>query len=306
MTAAWEAEAPGPVQRGLLSAATIPHSIELNVQQLGRLTEFYSRVLGLEVLDQGDRRTELGFGGRPLVVLLASEAPRRRDVCGLYHFALRYSGRSALRRAIDVLDRWSWPHSPTDHVMTKTTYLRDPEGNMVELYCESPEDGWFGFVGGRFRARWRDGRWSNGVEPLDLRVLDVPERTYLSTPGPAESDVILGHFHLHVRDLDATRAFYHGVLGFDDMGWDRDLGLGMLSTGAYHHHLGYNTWLGTGIQPRRSDTSGLGRLVFSLPSLSEFEALKFRLTSAGYGVALATGLLRTTDPNGIEIVFRWR
>lgn len=306
MTAAWEAEAPGPVQRGLLSPATLPHSIELIVQQLGRLTEFYSRVLGLEVLAQDDRMTELGLGGRRLVVLLASEAPRRRDVCGLYHFALRYSGRSSLRRAIDVLDRWNWPHSPTDHVMTKTTYLRDPEGNIIELYCESPEDGWFGFVSGRFHARWRDGRWSSGVEPLDLSVLDVPERTQPSPPGGSESDVILGHFHIHVRDLDATRAFYHGVLGFDDMGLDRDLGLGMLSTGAYHHHLGYNTWLGTNIPPRRSDTSGLGRLVFSVPSTSELEALKFRLTSAGHGVVHETGLLRTTDPNGIELVFRLR
>jgi catechol 2,3-dioxygenase len=32
-------------------------------------------------------------------------------------------------------------HYPTDHVVSKTTYLDDPEGQNIELYIPSPEDG---------------------------------------------------------------------------------------------------------------------------------------------------------------------
>jgi catechol 2,3-dioxygenase len=34
-------------------------------------------------------------------------------------------------------------NSPTDHIMTKSTCLNDLEGNGIELYAESPEDGSF-------------------------------------------------------------------------------------------------------------------------------------------------------------------
>jgi len=41
--------------------------------------------------------------------------------------------------------------------MTKTTYLNDPEGNGIELYAESPEDGTWNMANGSFRCpplRW--------------------------------------------------------------------------------------------------------------------------------------------------------
>jgi len=63
-------------------------------------------------------------------------------------------------------------------------------------------------------------------------------------------DTRMGHFHLYVADLDKTMHFYHTLLGFDDMGWPHlphGNGLGR----SYHHHIGFNTWLGEGIPTRR-------------------------------------------------------
>mgnify|MGYP001764798118 CR=1 FL=1 len=61
-----------------------------------------------------------------------------------------------------------YPNYPTDHIMTKTTYLDDPEGNGIELYCESPEDGTWTLTNGVYETRRADGSWSDGREPLEI------------------------------------------------------------------------------------------------------------------------------------------
>ena len=71
-----------------------------------------------------------------------------RGTTGIYHFAILLPNRRELARAIARLFALRWPNSPTDHIMTKTTYLDDPEGNNIELYTESPEDGSMGFKDG--------------------------------------------------------------------------------------------------------------------------------------------------------------
>jgi hypothetical protein len=55
-----------------------------------------------------------------------------------------------------------YPNYPTDHIMTKTTYLDDPEGNGIELYCESPEDGTWTLANGVYETRRTDGTLSDG------------------------------------------------------------------------------------------------------------------------------------------------
>jgi catechol 2,3-dioxygenase len=112
-----------------------------------------------------------------------------------------------------------YPNYPTDHIMTKTTYLDDLEGNGIELYCESPEDGTWTMTNGVFETRRTDGSLSDGREPLDVEALlkHLKEEDRLDIPILPETRV--GHIHLHVRDLDEAVEFYHGVLGFDGWAW---------------------------------------------------------------------------------------
>lgn len=118
----------------------------LKVANLKNQLLFYQHALGLQVNWQDDARAGLGVKGRDLVRLTQIQNGKRyRGVTGLYHFAILFPNRRELARAIARLFALKWPNSPTDHVMTKTTYLDDPEGNNIELYCESPEDGFFGF-----------------------------------------------------------------------------------------------------------------------------------------------------------------
>src|SRR4030095_13356479 len=95
-----------------------------------------------------------------------------------------------------------YPNSPTDHIMTKTTYLDDPEGNGIELYCESPEDGTWTMANGEYITRRADGSPSGGREPLDVRALltHLKEDDRLDVSIPPETR--MGHIHLHVRNID--------------------------------------------------------------------------------------------------------
>ena len=85
--------------------------------------------------------------------------------------------------------------------MTKTTYLDDPEGNGIELYCESPEDGYFNIENHDFGARRKDGTFSEGCEPLDVAALfsHLKAEDKLDAPLPGETRV--GHVHLHVQNV---------------------------------------------------------------------------------------------------------
>jgi catechol 2,3-dioxygenase len=255
--------------------STLPGYVQLKVADLASQVQFYQRLLGLQLNWQDATHAGLGADGRDLLRLTQIDHGRRyARVTGLYHFAILFPDRRELARAIARLFARRWPNSPTDHVMTKTTYLDDPEGNTIELYCESPEDSIFmADESGNFIARRADGRPSNGREPLDTDALfaHLAESDRLDQPVPPETRI--GHFHLYVADLAETRRFYHELLGFDDMGTAASFRMGMVSAGGYHHHIGFNTWQGQGAPPPPPDALGLAYITFNLPAAGELERL---------------------------------
>src|SRR5207253_4273648 len=91
------------------------------------------------------------------------ERPVVPRTSGLYHLALLVPDRRELARVIGRLARLRWEQYPTDHVMTKANYLWDPDGNGIEIYIESPEDGTMGFANGTFVAYDKDGRDVQGA-----------------------------------------------------------------------------------------------------------------------------------------------
>ena len=93
---------------------------------------------------------------------------RYQRVTGLYHFAVFFPNRRELARVMARLFVLKYPNYPTDHILTKTTYLDDPEGNGIELYCESPEDGSWSLKDGEYTTTRTDGSLSSGREPLDV------------------------------------------------------------------------------------------------------------------------------------------
>ena len=106
--------------------------------------------MGFKLHWRDGNKAGLGSGGADL--LLLTELPnlkKYRGVTGLYHVAYVFPDRRELAIAMARLFALKYPNSPTDHIMTKTTYLDDLEHNGIELYAESPEDGWMGSENGK-------------------------------------------------------------------------------------------------------------------------------------------------------------
>mgnify|MGYP000227010540 CR=1 FL=1 len=295
---------PSAIAARRIHPQTRPAFVHLRVSNLERMLAFYRQILGLQVNRASARKVTLGAGGRDLVILEEFPGGKRyRGVCGLYHYALLLPDRRELARAIGRLFALRYPHAPTDHIMTKTTYLDDPEGNTIELYCESPEDGIFSLQNGQFFARRADGSWSNGREPLDLEALFayLEKDDRLDLPLPPQT--VIGHFHIHVADLEQTRFFYHEQLGFDDMGIAAGFRMGMVSAGGYHHHVGYNTWQGEGAPSAPPDALGLEALAFSFPNLEAWQIFRQRLEEIALPYREQDQSISVTDPSGNKLIF---
>jgi len=281
---------------------TMMSAIALRVADLENQLKFYQQALGFKLHWQDGNKAGLGAGGKDLLLLAEEPGLRRyRGVTGLYHVAYLFPNRRELALAMARLFAIKYPNSPTDHIMTKTTYLDDLEGNGIELYCESPEDGWMGSENGKYIARRADGSLSNGREPLDVNDLFSNLKANDRVDMPVPPEMRIGHVHLHVRNVQEALDFYHGLLGFDIMAVAKEFKMGFVSAGGYHHHLGLNTWQGEGAPPPPVDALGLRYFSIELPNQEALEAVIARIDQAGIASNQTDKGLLLQDPsqNGV-------
>jgi catechol 2,3-dioxygenase len=287
-----------------INPATRPGHVHLTVADLDRQIAFYQQVIGLKLHWREGATAGLGVGNEDMLRLTEVGGARRfRNTTGMYHFAILLPDRRELARAIARLFALQYPNYPTDHIMTKTTYLDDPEGNNIELYTESPEDGTWSMEGGENVTRRADGTLSDGREPLDVEalfsLLSADDR--LDQPMPPETRI--GHYHLYVANLEQSMHFYHDILGFDNMGIGRSFRMGMVSAGRYHHHIGFNTWVGEGAPPAPAGALGLRYITFVLPAQHDLDAVLERVRQAGIPIEETENgwLIRDPSQNGIVL-----
>src|SRR5437667_12485322 len=139
--------------------------VHLTVSNLERALNFYRDALGFEVTQRyGTSAVFLSAGGYHHHIGLniwagegAAQPPPGRT--GLYHFAILYPNRRELARAFKRLfDHGVNIEGASDHGVSEAIYLRDPDGNGIELYRDRPQEEW-PRVNGEFRMTTR---------PLDL------------------------------------------------------------------------------------------------------------------------------------------
>jgi catechol 2,3-dioxygenase len=290
-----------------LPAATGVGAVHMAVTDGPRALAFYRDAVGLTPISVAEDEIHMGVGSQDLVVLYpGASGPVVPNRTGLYHLALVVPSRRELARVIARLMTMRIPNSPTDHVMTKSDYLWDPDGNGIEIYAESPEDGTMVMSGSSFGAIDKDGRPRSGRDPIDLEELfgELAPDDRLDTPLPEGTR--MGHVHLHVRDVEEALRFYHDLIGFDIMGAILAMGAAFISAGGYHHHLGLNTWAGRGVPPAPPGTAGLRRYTIELPTAADLDQVVARLRAGGVQVEEQPDGFHTEDPsrNAVQLKVR--
>src|SRR6058998_3843377 len=282
-------------------------AVEIAVTDADRALSFYRDYVGLTPIESAEPGLRMGAHGRELVVLQpGAERPVVPRRSGLYHLAIVVPDRRELARVIARLARLHWDQYPTDHVMTKANYLWDPDGNGIEIYTESPEDGTMGFANGTFVAYDKEGNPRSGRDPIDLEELfshlGEEDRTEEGLVQPMPSGTKMGHVHLHVADVGAALRFYHDLVGFDVMG--HVPGTGFVSAGGYHHHLGLNTWAGRGARPAPPGHAGLRRFTIELPAQRDLHDVMCRLEHGNVRLVEEAGGYAAVDPSANRVLFR--
>jgi catechol 2,3-dioxygenase len=117
----------------------------LNVKVQAASTKFYTEVLGFEIaIEQSGFGTFLTCGKihHDLALFQAAEdaAPVTPGGLGLNHMALQVEDFDTLTQYYHRLQEFGVEiDRTTDHGMTKSIYLKDPDGNGIELFCNSTE-----------------------------------------------------------------------------------------------------------------------------------------------------------------------
>lgn len=148
--------------------ARIGH-IHLKVADLTRAIDFYSGVLGFELQQKfGSQAAFLSAGGYHHHIGLntwesRNGTPPPPGHTGLYHTAFLYPDRASLADALRrVVLAGIALDGAADHGVSEAIYLRDPDGNGVELYRDRPESEW---------PRDANGGLEMVNSPLDLQKL---------------------------------------------------------------------------------------------------------------------------------------
>lgn len=143
--------------------------VHLKVASIERALGFYQGVLGFEVMQKhGTQVAFVSAGGYHHHIGLntwesAGGPPPAAGTTGLYHLAILYPDRASLAGAVKRVLMAGIPlDGASDHGVSEAVYLKDPDGNGVELYCDRPEKEW---------PRGPQNRLAMGTRPLDLNSL---------------------------------------------------------------------------------------------------------------------------------------
>ena len=140
---------PLPAARAAIHPGTRIGHVHLKVADLERALLFWRDVIGLEEQQRmGNQAVFLSADGYHHHIALNTWESRDGawpppGTTGLFHVALLYPDRPTLARALKRLVEAGYPlEGASDHGVSEALYLRDPDGNGVELYRDRAPEEW--------------------------------------------------------------------------------------------------------------------------------------------------------------------
>jgi catechol 2,3-dioxygenase len=273
--------------------------VSINVSDIGRSLHFYEMVLGFkEVGRTSSERVLLSVDQDPsyLIELLQIKdkagvvynsntlvTPRR---AGLYHFAILLPERKYLANMLQNLGKRQGDirfDGLADHLVSESIYIRDPDSIGIEIYCDKPSSLW----------KWHAGQVRMATVRLDTE--DLLRESTSSEWKEMPAKTVIGHVHLHTRNLEKAMKFYRDTFGLNHTA--SYPGAYFFAADRYHHHIATNTWLGSNIQQASSEDIGLNHFSVELPDKEQFEKTAQQLR--GYSIELP----RHVQSNGSRCTF---
>jgi catechol 2,3-dioxygenase len=272
-------------------------AVELTVASLDRSLDYYTRSIGLRVLDREPGTARVGVPGRVLAVLRerpgAGLPPESSP--GLSHFAPQVPTSADLARFVKHYTAEHSEFQLTDHTVTHSCYVVDPDGHCVEVTCARPREEW----------RWQGDQPAVVADRLGLE-------DFAAEPGADEpfeglpEGTRMGHVQLKVTDaeLKATEPFYTDLLGFEVQG---RLGAVFLAVGVTEHQAQLvltNRFSAGGGEPVPEDSAHLVGVDLLLPTAQDVRALAERIAAGAYFHELSANVLQLRDPSGNLLRFK--
>jgi catechol 2,3-dioxygenase len=216
--------------------------VTLTVNNLDVVSGFYENVIGLSLLDRDGETAMLGTGEATLIELRHDKLARHHPgEAGLFHTAFLLPSRRDLGLwTRHIREFGASLDGASDHLVSEALYMRDPEGNGIEVYVDRPRSEWV--------------RHGNDIE-MATEPLDLSDLT--NVPGAPDGTVI-GHVHLCVGDIETADRFMTGPLGLTRT--SRLPSAGWYGSGGYHHQLAANVWHSRGAERRSTGSGGVAEI----------------------------------------------
>lgn len=274
------------------SPNTYPTHVALKIMDLNKSLEFYQKIMGFKILEKNEKGAILTADSlKPLITLEEPENIKKKELrrTGLYHYALLLPSRKDLGKFLKHIMDTKYPIlGASYHGISEAIYLQDVDDIGIEVYADTPVSTW---------------RWENNSLEMTTKILDI--KSILAEAGdetwegiPEKS--LIGHIHLHVKDLDEAEKFYVDALGFDIVTKVPNQAT-FISTGGYHHHIAFNIWNGKNIPPPSENSVGMKYFTLKLPDEKSRQDIINRLNSLGYEGNFENGSFIVKDPSQNEI-----
>ncbi len=265
--------------------------VVIKVEDLEKMTHYYTEVIGLDIISQDEQKADLGIAADESVLLrleLLEQPAPKKTATGLYHIAFLLPSRKNLGNVVKRFQQNQYGITgASDHGYSEAIYLYDPELNGIEIYRDKDKKEW-------------DIREDGSIEGITERM-DFEAVYAAADAEPAEkfpSGTVVGHVHLQVADLDHSRQFFGDVLGMG-LKSEYDGKALFYAAGDYHHHIGNNVWTTQGKAAADPQAPGLDYFEIIIPQLDE---LKSHLKEIDYDFQeLSPTEITLNHPDGIEV-----
>lgn len=274
-----------------LSPHITMRSIELKVNDMKSMENFYTKLIGMQVLSKNKNSESLGYDGKSILVLDYTPElnyPSLTDP-GLDQIAIVFSSRSGLAKTLErvINSNPSLYIGGTDRgAVGEAFYVADPQGNSLELYYDTNPATWPRTVNGNIEGKYM---------PI---IADQYIRAYSGLEG--SNSMELGHLQIRIGDLQQGKKFYLQTLGFYPIPQITPSNSVFMSDGFYHHDLVINQ--AQGYDGDKIDKYlGLKGFSFNVENYSDLNRLKSRLLEENINYSQKGNLLTFKDPWGLII-----